>query len=279
MTSSSQSARTLSLAGLLALACLLVVSVACALPGTGSRQPYPPGHQLRLQVDITDQFSHLEQADVQVMVRFPTMGELAPADNAHVTCNGHDVTPRTQGAFSSHLDGYHPCLRQPAGGAYHLLYTDEAGAVTSATIPVPTNELAFRSPTDGESFHFVRTTPLVIRLAVPVPAEGGNVTFNSLRLAPCAKGTLCPYQYVDRKASLQPTAALTAIASAITMGVTQSQGECTIQLDTFSLGTGPNTLSASVDVMTPMQESGFEDAAAIFHDTTDAGFTAVADES
>jgi hypothetical protein len=279
MTATTRLTRANSLPGLLALACLLAVSVACALPGAGSRQPYPPGNQLRLQVAITDQFSHLEQPDVQVMVRFPTMGELPPADNAHITCNGHDVTPRAQGAFSSHLDGYHPCPRQPAGGAYHLVYTDEGGAVTSAVIPVPTDELAFRSPTDGESFHFVRNMPLVIRLAVPVPASGGSVTFNSLRLAPCAKGTLCPYQYVDRKASLQPTAVLTAIASAITVGVTQSRGECTIQLDTFSLGTGPNTLTASVDVMTPMQESAFEDATAIFHDTTDAGFTAVADES
>ncbi len=153
---------------LLALVCLVAASVACALPIGSRRAPYPPGAELPLRVDITDQFSHLERPDAQVLVRFVGMSEVPPADNASVTCDGHDVTPRTQG-FSSALNGAHPCPRQPPGGAYHIVYTDEHGARTSAVIPVPTGVLAFRAPSDGGTFHFIQNQPLVIRLAAPCP--------------------------------------------------------------------------------------------------------------
>jgi hypothetical protein len=267
----------LFLPALLALACLVAVSMACALPTASRRAPYPPGGELHLQVDITDQFSHPERPDAQVLVRFVGMSEVPPADNASITCNGHDVTPRTQG-FSSALDGAHPCPRQPPGGAYHIVYTDEHGASTSAVIPIPTGALAFRAPSDGGTFHFLLNQPLVISLAVPVPASGGSVTLNHLQLTPCGGGAQCVSQSIDPKAAYQSAPTLTAIASAIAVGVTQHSGECTIQLDNFSLARGPNTFSAAVDTQEPMQESGFKIATAIFQDTTDANFTAVADE-
>ncbi len=105
------------------------------------------------------------------------------------------------------------------------------------------------------------------------------MTLNHLWLTPCGGGAHCSSQYIDPRAAYQSAPTMTAVTAAIQAGVSQHSGECTIQLDDFSLSRGPNTFSAAVDTQEPMQESGFKAATAFFHDATEANFTAVADES
>src|SRR5262249_9169168 len=53
---------------LLSCSCLLLAALGCALPGGPARSPFPPGSELRLAVDIMDQFTHLERPDVLILV-------------------------------------------------------------------------------------------------------------------------------------------------------------------------------------------------------------------
>ena len=159
---------------LLTLPCLLLASLACTLTGAPARSPYPPGGELTLSVEILHQFSHLERPDVQIWIRFPTMAEPLPADDARVTCNGRDVTPRMTPGMYQRLAGPLPCPRQPPGGACHLVYTDEHGARTAAVIPVPLGALVFRVPAQGTTLPIPRGHALTLRLVVPVPPRAAT---------------------------------------------------------------------------------------------------------
>jgi hypothetical protein len=253
MTFSPRPFRLSALLPLLALACLLLASVACGVPTAFHARPYPPGRDLHLLVSIGDQFTHLSQPNVLVIIRFATLEDVAPADAASITCNGHDITPRAPSVFA-HPSSNLPCPRQPPGGAYHLVYTDEHGAITSAVLPVPSGEFALRSPTNGGILPVVRDQPIVIRLDVPVSVSSGTVSAKLVHWESCATGLGC------------------AIWSG-EVCAPQGQGECTVQLDNIPEPSGTAYLTASLDVTTPLQESAFADATAHFYDTASAVFT------
>jgi hypothetical protein len=245
--------RPSALLPLLALSCLLLASVACGVPTAFHARPYPPGRELHLLVSIGDQFTHLSQANVLVTVRFATLEDVAPADAASITCNGHDITPRAPSPFA-HQSSNLPCPRQPPGGAYHLVYTDEHGATTSAILPIPSGEFALRSPTNGGILPIVRDQPILIRVGVPVSVSGGTVSATLSHWESCASGLGCTIRSGE-------------------VCVPQSQGECTVQLDDVPEPSGTSYLSASLDVTTALQESAFADATAHFNDTANAVFT------
>ncbi len=260
---------------MLSLSCLLLAVAACTLPGSLATATYPPGGGLRLSVDITDQFTHLDLPDVQVLVRFLGEGEIAPADAATVTCNGRDVTPRRDGTLSN-LGPARPCTRQSPGGTYRIVYTDEHGTATSATIPVPTGSLTFRSPADGGEVPLPNAGGFALRLALPVPPPGGTVILGAIDMGSCSpSGTSqsCNEYLAGPATAYQTPAVMTAIASAVAAGVTTNGGECTIKIEGFSAVAGRGGIYVSVEVDEPARQSGFAGAKITFRDTADATFT------
>lgn len=259
----------------LSFSCLLLAVAACTLPGSAVRATYPPGGNLRLSIDIEYQFTHLDLPDVQVLVRFVGEGELAPADAATVTCNGRDVTPRQDG-FLSNLGPARPCTRESPGGTYRFVYTDEHGATTSALIPVPVGSLTIRSPADGAAVPIARTDGFLLRLALPIPAPGGNVTIDAIDMGSCSPyGTTqsCNEYLAGPKTANQTPAVMTAVASAVATGVTTHGGECTFQIEGFSASPGRGGIFVSVKIDEPAQQSGFADSSITFRDTAEAAFT------
>jgi hypothetical protein len=85
-----------------------------------------------------------------------------------MTCNGQDITPTVQG-FA------HPCPRQPPGGAYQIAYTDEHGATTTVTVPVPKGVFALLSPQPGAHVPIPRNGALPVRFSIPLPASQASL--------------------------------------------------------------------------------------------------------
>jgi hypothetical protein len=64
------------------------------------------------------------------------------------------------------------CPRQPLGGSYQIGYTDERGATTTVTVPVPLGAYALLSPRPSATATLPSTGALALRLATPgFPAD------------------------------------------------------------------------------------------------------------
>jgi hypothetical protein len=155
---------------------LPLLGLAVAIWACGATPPFTnqPGGDLTLEVTIHNQFV-VDQPNVMVTIQLlahSTGVRVLPGAQTRITCNGVDVTP-------SNIGVARPCPRQPAGGAYHIAYTDGQGATTTATVQIPTGALMLLSPRAGETVRIPTNGMLLLQFNVPTAPPGGTVTLNS----------------------------------------------------------------------------------------------------
>ena len=171
---------------------LLLVFVAC---GTTLPVTHRPASELRLEIIIGDQFS--EKPNVSVSVHFhdeTNQREVALADNTRVTCNGTDISAN---AKTIPIIRPNPifvlgfCPRQPPGGSYKIAYTDEQGASTTATVPVPSGAFSILSPPPGSTVPIPIDDAFTLRLSLPTPPPGGSASVDDIMLTCGANENTC----------------------------------------------------------------------------------------
>ena len=165
---------------------------ACASSPTFTHQP---AAQLRLGVTIYAQYTGNTNVVLFDTSMFDdtTNRPVLPPDGAHLTCEGADATPGYQTTMRE-------CPRQPAGGAYHFIYTDEHGVATSAVIPIPQGTVALLAPRVGDHVAIPTNNTLNVQYASPVTPPNGSVTIDELRAAcgevsspPCGAVLFAPH--------------------------------------------------------------------------------------
>ena len=159
--------------------------------------------------------------NVQVRVRFfevASSKEVSLADKARLTCNGSDVKPDF---IYTHPTP--PCLRQPPGGVYRIVYSDEHGAVTTVIAPVPAGQFAILSPRDGSTVKIPINCQFTIRFAVPTAPPKSKITITDA-VAWCAESSEHP---CNSMMYVAPTAPATTIPGAPTATVFEYRGEPT----------------------------------------------------
>ncbi len=204
--------RRRSILWLLPLLSLALATLACGI-SLGSHIGYHPppathlpASQLRLEIQISGQYEQYGNPSgaptVGIAVRVfegTRASESSLADKATLTCNGVDIKRNAYG-FSP------PCPRQPPGGAYRLVYTDEHGAKTTVVIPVPTGTFAIVSPQDGATIPIPTNGTLPVRFTVPTAPADGSVAIDNVTAA-CSVSDAQPCGAVY--ANLRPTATAT----------------------------------------------------------------------
>ena len=162
---------------MLALIAVLAVILAC-----GGQPPKllktAPASELQLGIQL-DNALVAGDAPVQITVRVsdPSSGGLVGLTGGQrLTCGGVS-DPVDEASGNSWDVAQFLVPRQPPGGAYTCVYTDEGGLQTTATIPVPLAQLAFTSPTAGAHVPIPTlaadqaiTTPPATASASPSPA-------------------------------------------------------------------------------------------------------------
>ena len=125
--------------GLLASSSFLIIFMTLCAP--------PPFTQasadmLDINMQVADQYT-LDTPEVGLNLTFAKQGDAgaSPGENLSMACNG--VTfPHLRGNFLLQIK----VPRQPAGGTYTCVYTDEKGIKTPFIIPIPAGTLAITSP-------------------------------------------------------------------------------------------------------------------------------------
>lgn len=132
-----------------------------------------PATKLRLAIRISGQFG--DQSDKPnvygriVLLDGTTGAAVTIPDNALLTCNGSEVEQSVDGRM------YFGCPRQPPGGSYRFTFTDERGAKTTVSVPVPTGAFALFSPRPGSAVPIPTNGELTLRYSVPTPPADGSV--------------------------------------------------------------------------------------------------------
>ena len=176
---------------------LPVLSMALAIWACGSTASFThqPGTQLRLGITIFAQYTGNTNVVLFETTLFDnaTNRPVLPPDGAHLTCEGADATPGYQTTMRE-------CPRQPAGGAYHFIYTDEHGVATSAVIPIPQGTVALLAPRVGDHVAIPTNNTLNVQYASPVTPPNGSVTIDEMRAAcgevsspPCGAVLFAPH--------------------------------------------------------------------------------------
>lgn len=140
-----------------------------------------PASRLRAVIQFVGQYD--DSPNVQVLVRLyeaATSKEVSVADKARLTCNGSDINPNFTGPSLMR-----PCQRQPPGGAYRIVYTDEHGIASTIVVPVPSGLFAILSPRNGSTVKIPDTEPLAIRYQIPIAPPRSSVTVVNA-IASCA---------------------------------------------------------------------------------------------
>ena len=165
---------------------LPVVSLALATWACGSTPivTHQPATQLRLGVTIYAQYTGNTNVVLFQATIFDANRPVLPPDDAHLTCEGADVTLDYQAVIRE-------CPRRPAGGAYRFVYTDEHGVATSAVIAIPTGTVALLAPRVGDHVAIPVSKTLAVRYIAPEPPPGGSVTIDEVR-AVCGEMTTPP---------------------------------------------------------------------------------------
>jgi hypothetical protein len=147
----------------LAIAAVLVpLILACGEDPAPQRLKTAPASQLQLSLrfdSTSSEASHpLPPDKVFVTARFQTAQvQVLLSGGQTLTCDGTDV------AIPTLLD------RQPPGGKYICMYTDERGQRTTVVVPVPTGTLAITNPPAGASVPI----PPPLPHATPLPPKPG----------------------------------------------------------------------------------------------------------
>jgi hypothetical protein len=271
---------------------LLLVFVGCGatLPVT-----HRPASELKFEIIIGDQFS--EQADVSVSVHVhdeTDQREVALADNTRVTCNGIVISSHP------HFFPFTPstptfvmgsCPRQPSGGSYKITYTDEHGASTTATVPVPSGSFAILSPPPDSTVPIPIDDALTLRLSLPTPPPGGNATVDNVLLTCGANENTCEELYWSNlqkeatppvSATPRPQVTLTPFLERTpsptpmpTATISQDGATATIMLRADYSQVAPNAARIVVfaQVQAPPDPGGFAAATAVYSEQLSSNIT------
>lgn len=146
-----------------------------------------PAAQLRMEIQIGGQYDSAPNVQVAVRIFEATSPkEVSLADKAALTCNGSDIKPDYQ--RSKQLS----CPRQPPGGAYRIVYTDEHGVATTIVVPVPSGSFAILSPRDGATVHIPAEGGLAVHFTLPIPPPNSRITqLEGLASCHAAAGATC----------------------------------------------------------------------------------------
>jgi len=204
--------RRRSILWMLPLLSLALATLACGISlgsHIGYRPPpatHLPASHLRLEIQIGGQYEQYGNPSgaptVGIAVRVfegTKASESSLADKATLTCNGVDIKRNAYG-FSP------PCPRQPPGGAYRLVYSDEHGAKTTVVIPVPTGTFAILSPQDGATIPIPTNGTLPVRFTVPTAPVDGSVAIDNVTAA-CSVSDAqpCGSVYANLRPDATPT--------------------------------------------------------------------------
>lgn len=192
---------------LLALAVVLVpLILACG----ASLQTLKTAPASQLQLWLTFDYDSIPMGSVSVTAEFRTarQGSVVLTGGQSLYCDGVNLV-----GYSGkvRVGASEPWLhRQPPGGAYTCVYTDERGQRTTVTIPVPTGTLAITNPavgaqvpipppvpkptpvtplpTSGLAPPRVLHEPLVINYTMPVLPPGGHAVVQGTAGCPRTSG-------------------------------------------------------------------------------------------
>ncbi len=173
---------------LLPLMSLALAILACSAVNITPRRAIPPpvthlpAAQLRLMIQINGQYSDEPAVQTLIHVYEAQSGqEVSLANKTRLTCNGSDVK------YSYPNNANPTCPRQPPGGAYRFMYTDENGALTTVVVPVPAGQYAILSPRAGSTVHIPTDGALATRLSLPIPPPNSSITL--LEVIAACQGT------------------------------------------------------------------------------------------
>jgi hypothetical protein len=148
--------------GLLFSSSFLILMASFCNSGTVLTIAQAPANTLSVIITIQHQYTTTTSAII-IAARFLQGKTEGPLDSKlGFACNGVELM-RMDRYLASNMS----VPRQPAGGAYDCVYTDEKGNKTSLTIPIPPGTLAITSPAAGATIH---------PAAVPVPTPGVTPT-------------------------------------------------------------------------------------------------------
>ncbi len=131
-----------------------------------------PAGDLQLSIRLTGAFTTTDgPVELRVTIQDPSKGGFVALNGGQrLTCEG----------VSDPNDEDHPWTgavflvpRQPPGGAYTCVYTDEHGQRTTLTLPVPSGRVAFVSPAAGARVPIPQppNEPTATAAATPVPSQ------------------------------------------------------------------------------------------------------------
>ncbi len=236
---------------------LPVLAIALAIWACGSTPAvtHKAAPQLRLEITFTAQYTgntDIVLVNVKLYDNETNQLVFAPAD-AHLTCEGADVTPDYRKILWE-------CPRQPAGGAYHFVYTDEHGTATSAVIPVPKGTVALLAPRPGDKVVIPANNTLDIRYRTPIPPSG-SVSVDEVR-ALCGDTTRSPCSDVT-------------FGQPFKTGTTVPGGDGVFQLtgDFSSIQPGEGSVDITVGVHVSPSQNGFARVDVTFTDSVAAPIT------
>jgi hypothetical protein len=95
-------------------------------------------------------------------------GAFALSGDQALTCDGVILPQGSQGVGSILLN------RQPPGGSYHCIYTDDQGKTSPVTVPVPPGNLAITSPAPNTA------VPIPVSAQSPTPEGSPTPLFRTL---------------------------------------------------------------------------------------------------
>ncbi|HLW00891.1 MAG TPA: hypothetical protein VKT82_19685 [Ktedonobacterales bacterium] len=137
------------------LSALLSSSFALILMMTCQQSTYiapASANVLSILLTISNQYTtndkYVPGGMVQISLSIEKGGRESTLEGTSLACNGT--------AFQWDIYDFGAAItlpRQPAGNAYHCVYTDEQGKKTSFLVPIPPGTLAITSPTPGDTVH------------------------------------------------------------------------------------------------------------------------------
>lgn len=215
--------------GLLTSSCFLVMFMTLCAP--------PPFTQasadtLDINMQIVDQYT-LDTPEVGINLTFAKQGDAgaSPGENLSMACNG--VTfPHLRGNFLLQIT----VPRQPAGGTYTCVYTDEKGIKTPFIIPIPAGTLAITAPKAHDT--------------VPIPTSASSspgATPPPGTIPPSASSTLT----VHYTAPTIPAGASVAVVAVAYGGSVSIAGVANTVTDTIDLSDANRPSGSGFQALTP----------------------------
>jgi hypothetical protein len=274
----------------LPLVSLLLTGMSCSNSTVIISVTHSQASALRLSLTIRDQYSDKPAVQVFVEIRDATTNQLVGlAKPAHLTCNGQDIMPIIQGSE-------HACPRQPPGGAYQIAYTDEHGASTTLTVPVPKGAFTLLSPQPGAHVPIPTNYALSVRFSLPLPVTQASLDDSvSVWCGAVGHGPLCGGVDSTEPSSLPTPVTTPSVANGIRSTPTPDttvfscppsppleNGVVSVRADQVTLNLtgdfssflpGPGGISVSMSECTMPDPAGFASVLVTFADSLTAPIT------